>query len=200
MISYYAVTHGRNPGIYTSFRNCRYQRHPDWPWHYNVGFHVYGIHVVYTDGSCKRNGYPDAKAGYGVFWGDDNPDNVAAPLLGNVQTNNRAELQAIIVALKQAKGHNFDHVVVRTDSKYTIDCVDDYVVNWRQNRWTKTNGEPVKNVDLLIQLCNLREECYDEGMNVQLQYTASKRIYGNRKADYLAKKGADMAEFCNRSQ
>ncbi|KAI1727229.1 RNase H domain-containing protein [Ditylenchus destructor] len=197
MISYYAVTHGRNPGIYNSFRNCRYQSHPDWPWFSNVEFRVDGIHVVYTDGACKRNGYWDAKAGYGVFWGDDNLDNVAAPLLGNVQTNNRAELQAIIVALKQAKGHHFEHVVVRTDSKYIIDCVYRYVDNWRQNSWTKTNGEPVKNVDLLSQLWNLM---YDEGMNVQLQYTASKYKYGNREADYLAKKGADMAYFCSRSQ
>jgi len=26
---------------------------------------------VYTDGACKRNGKPDALAGYGVWWGDD---------------------------------------------------------------------------------------------------------------------------------
>ncbi|TKR77050.1 hypothetical protein L596_018098 [Steinernema carpocapsae] len=54
--------------------------------------------VVYTDGACSSNGRKNARAGYGVYWGDDHPDNVSKPLEGSVATNNRAELQAVVVA------------------------------------------------------------------------------------------------------
>lgn len=29
--------------------------------------------VVYSDGACKRNGQPDAAAGVGVWYGQDDP-------------------------------------------------------------------------------------------------------------------------------
>ncbi len=39
------------------------------------------------------NGYTGAQAGIGVWFGDDHQHNISEPLLGDVQTNNRAELQ-----------------------------------------------------------------------------------------------------------
>ena len=56
--------------------------------------------TIYTDGACTGNGTENARAGYGVYFGKDDPRNVAAPLEGELQTNNRAELQAILVALQ----------------------------------------------------------------------------------------------------
>jgi ribonuclease HI len=58
--------------------------------------------VLYTDGACSGNGTANARAGYGVFFGSKDPRNVAAPLEGELQTNNRAELQAILVAVQRA--------------------------------------------------------------------------------------------------
>lgn len=49
------------------------------------------VTVVYTDGSCKRNGKADSVAGIGVFFGEDDPRNVSERIAGN-QTNQRAEL------------------------------------------------------------------------------------------------------------
>ena len=39
-------------------------------------------------------------AGYGTFWGEDHPFNDSAPLTGQTQTNNRAELTAVIKVLQ----------------------------------------------------------------------------------------------------
>lgn len=59
-----------------------------------------GRHLIFTDGSCSKNGRPGAYAGYGVFFGLDDPRNVARYLEGEQQTNQRAELQAFVVALR----------------------------------------------------------------------------------------------------
>ena len=53
---------------------------------------------VYTDGACVNNGKPDARAGFGVWFGENDPRNVSESFTGP-QTNNRAELLAIIRAL-----------------------------------------------------------------------------------------------------
>ena len=59
-----------------------------------------GRHLIFTDGSCSRNRKPEAFAGYGVFFGYGNRRNVAAWLDGDIQTNQRAELKAMEVALQ----------------------------------------------------------------------------------------------------
>ncbi len=58
------------------------------------------IPVVYTDGACHMNGKHGACAGIGVYWSADSKLNVSARLEGT-QTNNRAELQAVCVAVQQ---------------------------------------------------------------------------------------------------
>ena len=63
-----------------------------------------GRHLIFTDGSCSKNGRPGAFAGYGVFFGLDDPRNVAHYLEGEQQTNQRAELQAFVVALRFIHG------------------------------------------------------------------------------------------------
>uniref|UniRef100_A0A914RWV3 ribonuclease H n=1 Tax=Parascaris equorum TaxID=6256 RepID=A0A914RWV3_PAREQ len=62
-----------------------------------------GVPVVFTDGACSSNGHRGAKAGIGVFWGDDHPDNVSEPLMSGPPTNNRAELSAVITALRTVR-------------------------------------------------------------------------------------------------
>ena len=57
---------------------------------------------VYTDGSCLSNGIStDAKAGVGVYWGQDSEYNVSSTMENGAQTNSRAELMAIKIALEQ---------------------------------------------------------------------------------------------------
>ena len=61
------------------------------------------MNYIYTDGSCINNGKPDAKAGIGIFFSDDDERNLSEPLDSSMkQTNNTAELYAIIKAIKIA--------------------------------------------------------------------------------------------------
>ena len=59
-----------------------------------------GRHLIFTDGSCSKNGTPDAFAGYGIFFGFGDRRNVSNWLPGENQTNQRAELMALLVALR----------------------------------------------------------------------------------------------------
>lgn len=73
--------------------------------------------VVFTDGACSHN--QDARfrrAGYGAYWADGHDLNEHAALQGWAQTNNRAELMAVIAVLQRDPRP----VEIRTDSKYVI--------------------------------------------------------------------------------
>ncbi len=60
--------------------------------------------VVYTDGASRDNQHRAIRrAGVGVFWAVGHPYNVGEPLRGASQTNNRAELTAVIRALHVSK-------------------------------------------------------------------------------------------------
>ena len=73
---------------------------------------------VYTDGGCDSNGAKDAKAGIGVFFGENDQRNVSKRITG-LQTNNRAELSAIIEALRITLNYEQD-VLIHTDSEYSM--------------------------------------------------------------------------------
>jgi ribonuclease HI len=47
--------------------------------------------IIYTDGACSSNGRAHAKAGVGVYFGDNHPDNISEPLLTGPHTNNRGK-------------------------------------------------------------------------------------------------------------
>lgn len=69
---------------------------------------------VYVHGSCLDNGRPEAAAGVGVFWGDGDFRNRQKRLKG-VQTNNRAALMAVIVAIDMAKGYQYEQITIATN-------------------------------------------------------------------------------------
>lgn len=75
---------------------------------------------VWTDGSALNNSRNSeySLAGIGVFFGDNHPNNRSLPLPGVFQTNQRAEIYAIIVAL-EVIGPNTPSIIY-TDSKYVI--------------------------------------------------------------------------------
>src|SRR4051794_17307911 len=57
--------------------------------------------------------------------------NISERLEGEVQTNQRAELTAILRALESI--NDAQPAEVRTDSKYSIQCVTEWYVNWLRN-------------------------------------------------------------------
>ena len=80
---------------------------------------------VYTDGSCINNGSDNAIGGYGVFFGKDNANNISKRIRKNDDykiTNNRAELKAILEAIKKLKKEIEERreIMIHTDSQYSI--------------------------------------------------------------------------------
>ena len=74
--------------------------------------------VCWTDGACSNNQYRHLRrGGCGVFYAVGHPSNKAYPLPGVEQTNQRAELHAIISAIESEPRF----LEVRTDSKYVCD-------------------------------------------------------------------------------
>jgi len=145
------------------------------------------IPTVYTDGACSNNGTPDAGAGYGIFWGNGHADNVAAPVSG-APTNNRAEYEAVCVALEQAKTRGYKTLKILTDSKLLVNSVTKWLPGWKRNNWKKSNGEVVLNRDLLERIDGMTGE-----IDVRFEHVAGHAgIHGNEMADSLAREGARL--------
>ncbi|OZC11927.1 ribonuclease HI [Onchocerca flexuosa] len=145
-----------------------------------------GVPVVYTDGACFSNGYVGAAAGIGIYWGEQHVDNISEPLLNGPPTNNRAELTAVIRAIQTAIQRKYQQLIVRTDSNLLIQTMNLWIHGWRKNGWKTSNGTSVKNQDLIIQLDSLLEN-----INVRFEHvTGHAGIFGNEKADQLAREGA----------
>ncbi len=101
---------------------------------------------VYTDGSCIHNGKPNAKAGIGVYFGENDPRNVSKRVIGK-QSNNTGELSAIITALTILKPEIQlnTNIVIHTDSEYAIKCMTTYGHKLEKQRFL----QPVPNIELL---------------------------------------------------
>ena len=104
--------------------------------------------IAYTDGGCRGNPGPGAWA-YVLI----NPRNkLAQEAAGGEQptTNNRMELQAVLEALRALNKPQLK-ILIRSDSKYTIDCCSTWMSGWKKRGWTRKGGE-LKNVDILKEL------------------------------------------------
>lgn len=147
--------------------------------------------VAYTDGSCLNNGKSNAKGGIGVFFGPNDKRNYAGPLIGNIQTNNRAELMAAIKALQIV---NFkDDVEIITDSKYLKLAITQWIKSWCKNNWKTSQGKPVKNKDLFKVLLEIEEIKRAKGSKIYWSWVKGhSQSKGNQGADDLARKGSLM--------
>jgi ribonuclease HI len=85
------------------------------------------------------------------------------------QTSNRAELRAVIAALRfrHWTGEGFHTLVIATDSAYTAEGSTKWAKTWVKNGWTTHTGAEVKNKDLWTALLGEVERWKDEGMAVQ---------------------------------
>jgi ribonuclease HI len=113
---------------------------------------------IFTDGACSSNGKSGARGGVGVYFGKNNPRNISEPLKGSYQTNNRAELTAIIRALdvcvNEPKAMMKPGVKIFSDSKYCIDGATKWMKGWERKAWKKSDGSGVLNCDLWKVLCS----------------------------------------------
>lgn len=148
-----------------------------------------GVLRIFTDGSSRSNGRAGATAGVGVFFGEGDKRNVSERLPGEIQTNQRAELTAVIRALELSK--NNAKIRIFTDSKYTIDCSINWYKSWEKNEWKKSNGDPVLNQDLVRRIRVLIDERDKANFKTLFQWVKGHATNpGNIAADRLAVAGA----------
>jgi len=158
-----------------------------------------GYIEVYTDGACTNNGKVNAKAGIGVFWSNQirsvaNKLNVSEPAKGNKATNNTGEIQAITRSIEQAIDQNISFLRVVSDSKFAIQCVEDWMPRWKLNGWKTTTGNVVNRIDL-EELDHTLKKAADCNMIVAFKHVRGHiGNLGNEAADRLAVEGA--RKFC----
>lgn len=130
--------------------------------------------IVYADGCALNNGHPNARAGVGVFFGINDERNQPFPVPGK-QTNNRAELTAILKALELTEGA----IEIVTDSKISVGVLTGTMC-------------ARSNLDLVEIIAKLME-----GRDVTLTWTKGHtkdkthpHYLGNKMADLLANQAA----------
>lgn len=114
---------------------------------------------IFCDGACSGNGTARAVAGWAWgYW----PGHVAGPparhgsgRLAPPATNQRAELMALLEALRSWSSLNGGPVTVMTDSMYAINCTTKWGPAWARKGWRRDSGEPLQNLDLIKPLVAL---------------------------------------------
>lgn len=110
---------------------------------------------IYCDGACSGNPGPGGaayhitqkEAGVIAMKGVHYPDT----------TNNRMELQALILALRETAqvpgfADSGTKYLICSDSKYLLDGCKDWLPNWVRRDWKKADRKPVENKDLWVQI------------------------------------------------
>jgi ribonuclease HI len=111
---------------------------------------------VYSDGSCIKFKNGIFKAGYGIYIPEKNIK-ISEPLLNQKQTNNRAELSAIIETFSYLNKEDLKkEIIMITDSQYSIYIFDKTGENYEKAHFMK-EGKEVLNKDLIIKALNINE-------------------------------------------
>lgn len=131
--------------------------------------------VFNVDGGCRRNGRSDSigaaaccfQRPYGNRYTyktrvlDDYP---VPP------TNQRAEITAIIMALEWAlerfdelDGYPSLRVTIKSDSRYAVECMSNWIYTWVQNGWLNSRGREVVNRDLIERASDLDDRVKELG-------------------------------------
>lgn len=112
-------------------------------------FILYNMNV-YTDGACLNNGFPNAIAGYGVYFSENDKRNEYARIIGK-QSNNTGELTGFIRAVELTYDDILKKKTVNifTDSEYVIKCIKSYGDKLAKNDWKTSTNKIPPNIELI---------------------------------------------------
>ncbi|CAM1508906.1 Fc.00g026450.m01.CDS01 [Cosmosporella sp. VM-42] len=154
--------------------------------------------LIITDGACLNNGQSNPKAGWAFVQGlhESEPAIVSGRLENrgpfgdeSIQSSNRAELRAVIAALRFRywPGEGFKTMTIATDSEYVVEGSTKWVRSWVRRGWKTAGNVDVKNKDLWEILLGEFERWKDEGLSIQFWKIPRE---WNATADAAAKKAA----------
>ena len=159
---------------------------------------------IYTDGACSNNGKSSAKAGFGVWFGENDERNVSQTYNGR-QTNNVAELLAIITALTIVKEDIEQGRIIHlyTDSDYSKRCCTTYGEKMCKKGWQK-KGVDIPNREIVETAYNFCRKY----PNIKFHHIAAhtglqdEHSIGNDNADRLANLaiGVESCPYSNPKQ
>lgn len=113
-------------------------------------------------GVCMLNKYPETSFIYGIKIG--------------TETNNRAELKAIIYSLNIIKKNNYgDKYCIVTDSEYSLNCCLKWAAKWEKNGWVRSvkKQTPIENIDLIKEIITLNRELTQKGKKIVFKHVLS---------------------------
>ena len=149
---------------------------------------------IYIDGSCINNGHPNALAGYGVYFKNNDTRNEYARVVGK-QTNNTGELTAFIRAVEIMHEEltktppPANKINIYTDSEYVIKCAGSYGDKLAKNDWKTSTGTTPPNLKLIqrIQEIYKPSKKYIDIHHIKAHTGLSdEHSMGNAEADRLA--------------
>ncbi len=138
---------------------------------------------VFTDGSCVQNGFADARAGAGAWFGEADERNCGERPPYDRQSNQIAEMYAVLMAHRRVPPHVALHIV--TDSKYVIEGLTVHLPKWERIGWVG-----VANADVIAETASaLRSRC---ALTTFRWVKGHSGVRGNEEADRLAGEAADL--------
>ena len=146
---------------------------------------------IFTDGGCEPN---PGKAGSGVaVYRDGEIAELWFGLFNPKGTNNTAELNALHQALLMAEKEieQKQSVAIFCDSKYSIQCVTQWAVNWEKKGWIKPGGE-IKNLEVIKEMFALYTNI-KKSVKV-LHVNGHVGVEGNELADRMSIHGIETKE------
>ena len=198
--SFYAVANGRKVGVFQTWKECqssvigfpnaRFKKfdtreeaeqfvHPTTTPKIKIESDT--DYYVYTDGGCSNNGKRNAVSGIGIFFGVGDPRNVSKRIEGK-QTNNTAELTAILEAYVLIEPDLDKRITIVSDSEYAIRCVTSYGDKCEKQGWPE-----IPNRVLVKRVYELYKDTHVQFIHVDAHTNRmDAHSVGNRYADALA--------------
>ena len=158
------------------------------------GEHWSGVRTtVWTDGASRNNSDSRiCRAGCGAYYAPDHPLNLSCILPGRVQSNQRAELLAIVLALRR----DARQLDIRTDSKYCWAGAVSWA-KWAAQGWHGSNRDLWQRFSAAMQsrppgsVLFTKVKGHASQADVAAGRTLAEDKAGNDAADTLAGAGAD---------
>ncbi|KAK1595391.1 RNase H domain-containing protein [Colletotrichum navitas] len=160
--------------------------------------------LIYTDGACSDNGAADARGGCAFVFKPYEFNGQRCSVAFKLEdrgpdgqeyrhTSNRAELRAVVAALRFRAWHDegFQSIVIATDSTYVVDGATDWARAWVKKDWRLYTGGLVKNRDLWEALLLDVEKLHDRGVSVRFWKIPR---HQNNLADKEAKRAVSYME------
>lgn len=118
--------------------------------------------IIYAAGAFSNSARP--RAGYGVYHGNNDSQNVSAPLRDGQPTLQRAQLRACEQALTDILDET--NITIRyrltTDSDYAKQAIVQLAATWENTNWQDANGRPIIDSDIIRSCYNMWREIIND--------------------------------------